>query len=45
MPYIIGVDKKYKNFIESEIDLSDKIVLDLDEDTLTSGIPELEEID
>ena len=37
MPYIVGVSSKYKEFVANQIDLTDKIVVDLDDDALFIG--------
>jgi len=43
MPYIVGMDSKHKQFIASRIDLTDKVVVDLDTNSiyLADNIPDL----
>lgn len=37
MPFIIGIPKKYRKFIESQIDITDKVIVDLDENEIRGG--------
>ena len=35
IPYLVGMNSKHKETVISTIDLSDKVIVDLDEDTIS----------
>lgn len=34
IPYLVGIQTKYKDMVMSSMDLNDKVIVDLDEDTI-----------